>query len=296
MNRLILILLMGVLFASCQPRPQSLSQVKSRYATDDDLRIHYKTVGRGSQALVFVHGLGCDLHTWESQYAAFAQQRGLKLIFIDLPGFGLSSKPAADYTLSFFAEAIEEVLDQEHVRHAILVGHSLGTPVCRQYCFEHPRQVDALCDVDGVYVLLPADTAAAVQYQQAMQAFASGFCQPDVQSYFTGFVSSLAGPHTPQHITSYALSTMPHTPGYVACSTMRNLIDLRHWTGAPITVPTLVVCTQNSGLEPDNQARMQALYPSLTYIQLSTCGHFIHMEQPQLFNQALSQLVSSVRR
>ena len=35
---------------------------------------------------------------------------------------------------------------------------------------------------------------------------------------------------------------------------------------------------------------MQRLYPNLDYTELTTCGHFIHMEQPDMFNEKLRAL------
>lgn len=52
----------------------------------------------------------------------------------------------------------------------------------------------------------------------------------------------------------------------------------------------MVICTQNSGLDPDNKQKMQRLYPNLDYTELTTCGHFIHMEQPDMFNEKLRAL------
>ena len=49
----------------------------------------------------------------------------------------------------------------------------------------------------------------------------------------------------------------------------------------------MVICTQNSGLYPDNRQKMERLYPHLDYTELTTCGHFIHMEQPEMFNEKL---------
>lgn len=52
------------------------------------------------------------------------------------------------------------------------------------------------------------------------------------------------------------------------------------------------ICTQNSGLEPDNEQKMQALYSNLDYTELTTCGHFIHTEQAEMFNEKLKELIS----
>jgi hypothetical protein len=55
----------------------------------------------------------------------------------------------------------------------------------------------------------------------------------------------------------------------------------------------MVICTQNSGLDPDNKQKMLRLYPNLDYTELTTCGHFIHMEQPEMFNNKLKAFIAS---
>ena len=106
------IVLLLVLMASCQTekRPENLGELTSQYITmDDSIRIHYKVYGEGERTLCFVHGFGCDLQTWEPQFEALRQEK-LKLVFLDLPGYGESSKPRVDYTLDLFARAIDKVL------------------------------------------------------------------------------------------------------------------------------------------------------------------------------------------
>jgi len=60
-----------------------------------------------------------------------------------------------------------------------------------------------------------------------------------------------------------------------------------------IDLPVMVICTQNSGLKPDNKQKMQRLYPNLDYTELTTCGHFIHMEQSDMFNEKLKAFIAS---
>ena len=38
---------------------------------------------------------------------------------------------------------------------------------------------------------------------------------------------------------------------------------------------------------------MERLYPHLDYTELTTCGHFIHMEQPEMFNDKLKAFIAS---
>ena len=282
------ILLLAVILAGCSIKPEKLADIASEYATvNDSVRIHYKRYGDGDKTICFVHGFGCDLNTWEEQFKALRDERNLQLVFIDLPGYGESSKPHVEYTLDFFAKAVNAVLYKEHVGDVVLVGHSLGTPVCRQVLMSG-RQGN-LVDIDGVYCFY--DGTETPEYVEAVNQFGHAFDGPECSEVIAGFVTSLTGPETPKYITDYAMSVMPKTPQYVASSTMRNLVERQWWSQRPIQTKTMVVCTQNSGLDSDNRQKMERLYPHLDYTELTTCGHFIHMEQPEMFNEKLKTFI-----
>lgn len=294
--------LLLLLLAGCGKAPGSIRDLPSRYVLlDDSIKVHYKTWGDGAKTVMFVHGFGCDMNAWEAQYEAFRNESDMRLLFVDLPGYGSSDKPHVSYTLSFFSHAVRSVLDTVRCDYAFLVGHSLGTPVCRQAFFEDPARVAGLMDIDGVYCLYPKlsdsptpeEQAAAEGYEAAVQSFASSFDGSACQENIKGFVRSLSGPDTPDEITEYAMSRMPQTPEYVASSTMHNLIDHRWWNGIPFPMPAEVLCTQNSGLEPDNKEQMLALYPMMRYTELETCGHFIQLEQPDTVNESLRRLMDT---
>lgn len=293
MKKTVLYLLFALLLMNCGNKPQTLSELKSEYITiDDSISIHYKIYnekdGADVKTICFVHGFGCDMNTWEKQFEAFRDDENLQLVFIDLPGYGKSDKPHVDYTLEFFAHAVDEVLNANSIKNVVLVGHSLGTPVCRQTLMTTHHQ-GALVDVDGVYCFY--DGTETPEYVEAVNQFGHAFDGPECRDVITGFVSSLAGKNTPKSITDYAMSVMPETPQYVASSTMQHLVEKKWWTNRPIAQPTMVICTQNSGLDPDNKQKMERLYPNLDYTELTTCGHFIHMEQSEMFNKKLKTFI-----
>ena len=295
MKRAILYFVFALLLVGCSSQPQALREVKSEYVTiDDSIRVHYKiwnkTTNPDVKTICFVHGFGCDMNTWVKQFETFHDDEGLQLVFIDLPGYGQSDKPHVEYTLDFFAQAIDEVLNENDIKDAVFVGHSLGTPVCRQVLMMTGHK-GALIDVDGVYCFY--DGTETPEYVEAVNRFGHAFDGPDCRDVITGFVSSLAGKETPQEVTDYAMSVMPKTPQYVASSTMRNLIDKKWWSHFPITQPVMVICTQNSGLDPDNKQKMRCLYPNLDYTELTSCGHFVHMEQSEMFNKKLQTFIAS---
>ncbi|NLD22086.1 MAG: alpha/beta hydrolase [Bacteroidales bacterium] len=274
--------------ASCSNTPDDIIDLQvQKVAIDDSTSVAYRTYGSGRRAIVFVHGFGCDMNSWEAQFDILKEDKSHILVFIDLPGYGISDKPHIDYTLSFFAKAVESVIDDTHVQNPLLVGHSLGTAVCRQVCFEQQDRIGGLCDIDGVYCFYDNATP---EYIEAIDAFSKSFDGDSCREVITGFVYSLAGPDTPQEITEYALSVMPQIPEYVASSTMRNLVNKKWWNGSIINVPTVVICTKNSGLEADNKEKMEMLYSNLDYTELSTCGHFIMLELPEIVSNKLNQI------
>lgn len=299
MKRNFLFLLTILMLVACGHQPQTLNDVKSEFVTiEDGVRVHFKiwpshsstqTLKQSSTqtTLCFVHGFGCDMNTWEKQFEAFRDE-DVQLLFIDLPGYGKSDKPHVDYTLDLFARAIDEVLNANNIKDAVFVGHSLGTPVCRHTLLSTDHG-GALVDVDGVYCFY--DGTETPEYVEAVNQFGHAFDGPDSREVITGFVASLAGKETPQWVSDYAMSVMPETPRYVASSTMQHLVERQWWPNTQLTLPVMVICTQNSGLEPDNRQKMQTLYPNLDYTELTTCGHFIHMEQSELFNQKLKEFL-----
>lgn len=90
-------------------------------------------------------------------------------ILIDLPGHGASDKPETEYTMEYFARAVDAVLSDAHITKATLVGHSMGTNVIIQYLRMYPEKVAALVIVDG-FAPEPPENEEALAKQAASTA------------------------------------------------------------------------------------------------------------------------------
>src|SRR5436309_2727103 len=98
-----------------------LDQAPSKFAQSGGHKVHYKSLGEGKTAVVFVHGWCCDHTVWRDQAAALEGK--VRMLFIDLPGYGKSDKPRIDYTMDVFAKGVDAVLRDAGVEQAVLVGH-----------------------------------------------------------------------------------------------------------------------------------------------------------------------------
>jgi pimeloyl-ACP methyl ester carboxylesterase len=121
--------------------------------TVEGAEIHWSSKGDGPKTVIFVHGWTCDETAWSGQVPAIS--RSHRVITLDLPGHGRSGMPAdGEVSIERFARAVEAVRNTAGVDRAVLVGHSMGTPVVRQYALMYPEHVSALVLVDGL-VLMP---------------------------------------------------------------------------------------------------------------------------------------------
>src|SRR5438445_6529204 len=121
---------------------------KSSWAKYDNGKVHYYDIGdhKSKSALILIHGWTCNADFWKDSYSAFP---GYRVIAIDLPGHGQSDKPRTNYSMEYFARSIDAVMKAAKVKQAVLVGHSMGTPVIRQFYRLYPQEALGLVIVDG---------------------------------------------------------------------------------------------------------------------------------------------------
>jgi pimeloyl-ACP methyl ester carboxylesterase len=101
--------------------------------------------------LVFVHGLGGSQTTWATVLGNFADH--FRVVAIDLPGHGTSSKPSADeggdYSVPALATAVGEVIEKLDLAPAVIVGHSLGGAAALDLALTRPKLVRGLVLVNS---------------------------------------------------------------------------------------------------------------------------------------------------
>jgi pyruvate dehydrogenase E2 component (dihydrolipoamide acetyltransferase) len=107
--------------------------------------------GDAPATLVFVHGLGGSQTTWASVLGNFAD--GFRVVALDLPGHGASSKPSVDeggdYSVPALAAAVGEVIEKLDLAPAVLIGHSLGGATALDLALSRPKLVRGLVLVNS---------------------------------------------------------------------------------------------------------------------------------------------------
>jgi pimeloyl-ACP methyl ester carboxylesterase len=93
--------------------------------------------------ILLVHGIGSSADTWGDIPARLAAA-GPRVIAVDLPGHGESSKEPGDYSLGSIASTLRDLLDHLGLDQVHLVGHSLGGGVSMQFRYQFPDRVDRM--------------------------------------------------------------------------------------------------------------------------------------------------------
>lgn len=118
-------------------------------ALADGRIIHALFAGpRAAQPLVFIHGLGGSLTTWQLVLGDLSGS--WRVVAFDLPGHGRSAKSGnADYSVGGHAAAIAEALESAGISNSILIGHSLGGAVAMQVAIDKPQLAKGLVLIDS---------------------------------------------------------------------------------------------------------------------------------------------------
>ena len=280
------LLLSGNLLSS-PPVPDLLDAAPSRFATYDGARVHYKSLGdpAATTAIVFIHGFSCDLTSWRAQVPAFDGRA--RVLFVDLPGHGKSDRPAVDYTMDRFAGAVDAVMRDAGVEKALLVGHSMGTPVARQFWRKFPAKTLGIAAVDGALKSYFKDEAQ-------VDAFVARFSGPDFEKTMGGFLESTFVPSTPESVKADVRRMSAGFTPRVAASAMKGMFAPAIWTDDAIKVPLLVLVAKSPMWSANYFAYVRTLNPEVTIVEVAGAGHFVMLERPAEVNAALVAFARTV--
>jgi len=257
-------------------------------ASVDGLKLHSTSAGKGSSALIFVHGWTCDDTSWSAQVPEFAKK--YRVLTLDLPGHGKSDVPARDkFSIGLFARAVEAVRAEAGVDRVVLVGHSMGAPVIREYARLYPQRVAGLVAVDG-----PLDLRGFGEPAAGRGAFTPPpMTGPDGLKQREQMIRGMFTPQTPKPLQDQIMAMMIHAPEATAAGAMAAMFDPTIDRAAVITAPALAVYAGTSMI-PD-LATVRQVIPRFEATQVAGTGHFVMMEKPAEFNALLSGFLQKIK-
>ncbi len=148
---------------------RSTAWLHARYVKPDDhfievlgTRLRVRISGPAdARAVILLHGFGSSLETWEPW--ATALDRQYRVIWFDLPGFGLSGPdPSGDYTDRRTVLILAALMDRLGIKKADLIGNSLGGKIAWNFAAAYGERVDRL-------VLISPDGFASLGFEYGVK-------------------------------------------------------------------------------------------------------------------------------
>jgi pimeloyl-ACP methyl ester carboxylesterase len=260
----------------------------SSAASVDGIPLHWTSSGSGPHTLVLVHGWTCDDSSWRAQVPALMGK--YRVLTLDLPGHGKSGKiEAAKFSMDLFARAVEAVRAEARADRLVLVGHSMGVPVIRQYARLYPQRVEALVLVDGVVVLGAPPPPGAQPSQRPEPERMKG---PDGPKNRETMIRGMFTPATPKPLQDHVLKMMLAAPEATAYGAMVATFDPKVWGNDVMTMPVLGLFADKSAL--GNPETTKKVLPNYQHHEVAGTGHFVMMEKPREFNALLIAFVDTL--
>ena len=263
--------------------------------------------------VVFAHGFCNSMGSFHFQRARLAERWGeqVRMVFYDQRGHGQSAAaPIESYNVPQLGQDLESVLRVMVPRGpVVLVGHSMGGMTVLSHARQHPQRYPSrICGVAliasaaqgvsrsplGEALRNPAVEAAkaAARFAPGVLTVGRGAARPVLSPVLKA--ASFGDAHVSPAVVAYAEKMMHNT-------SMRTTVEFLHAlevhdeAGAlPVLgkVPTLIACGDRDLLTPLAKSEAMARQlPKAELVVAEGAGHMVHMEQPELINEALVEFV-----
>ncbi len=238
-------------------------------------------------AVVLIHGIGDKgARDWDGLIPRLAGD--FRVLAVDLPGFGRSSKSNAAYTPDNYVAFLRHLIDEQiKTRPFMLVGHSMGGALALRYAARYPREVAALVIADVPAIL------HRLAYSQHLSHLGIDFLPslyPAQNDHLNNLASNILGAvekaqPTPETIVASATlrkSLLNADPAKIAG--MALAIEDFSFDIANVQAPTLVLWGGRDRIAPLRNARV--LFASLPNAELEifeSSGHTPMDDVPEAF-------------
>ncbi len=260
--------------------------------------------GKGDHTLLLIHGLGSYIKGWKKNIPELSKR--FRVIAVDLPGYGKSDKEAYQYSLSFYADVLSELLEKMEVGKAVFVGHSMGGQISMITALRHPEKVEKLV------LISPA----------GFERFTDG----EGQWFKSVMTEELVFETTIRNIDINLRSNFYETPDdalfmvtdriqikgaadfrkycYAVAENVGAMIDEPMWDKLDrITQPTLILFGENDGLIPNPylhggftrdiaEIGRTQISDNITKV-FPECGHFVQYEKWKETNNSIIEFLTN---
>ncbi|MDO8522503.1 MAG: alpha/beta hydrolase [bacterium] len=233
----------------------------------DGLAVEYEDIGTG-KTVVMLHGWKNNLHTFDA--VTLQLSNSFRVIRIDLPGFGGSEPPPADWKLDDYVGFVKDFLAKLDIRPDILVGHSFGGRITIKGI------ATKVLTAKNIVLISSAGVARRKTFKNSILAVLA-----KIGRVVTAIPPASLWKQEIRRKLYEAIGSDYFRAGALS-QTFLNIIkeDLGSFA-KDISVPTLIIWGDEDDTTPIHEGkRLHQLIRGSKFQVIKGSGHFVHQEEP----------------
>jgi pimeloyl-ACP methyl ester carboxylesterase len=269
------------------------------YLSLDGLRFHYTEWGAASApAVVMLHGLNVQCHTWDPIARGLADQ--YHVICMDMRGHGDSDWSRAGYRVRSMARDVHGLIDALGIGPVHLVGHSAGVRVAIAVAGEKPETIRSLALSDAGPANSKSGAVAMRDFIQATTNLRGFRDEAEARAFYLGWHAEWTPEFIDLHVAhqlrvNWAGKLVPKADPDVQWITGSvSLPDVAYlWKMSKnLVMPTqLMVGRQSNVLDEEVVNKMLATMPNAKVRWFENSGHYFMRERPAEFLEVLQSFL-----
>jgi len=238
---------------------------------------NYKNIGKG-KLLLILHGWGSNSEKWQG-IGELLSKNGMKVIILDLPGFGNSQKPSKVWGLDDYCQFIWGFINFLNLEKFYLLGHSFGGALAVKCALRFPEKIEKLFLVG----------AACFRRKALKKKIFYGIAKIlKVFSFFPGYQSLRKG--------FYKLivrkSDYSYTEGIMKDIYLKIIREDLSEILSRIQIPTIIIWGEKDKIKSVKEARLiQEKIKDSKLEVLPEIGHSPHLENPKKLANILKKFL-----
>jgi len=232
--------------------------------------------------LMLLHGNGHSWHEFGAVIETLAAS--FDVIAWDMPGQAQSADVAADTTIAHYADALADVIEALSLRNVALLGSSVGAFIAAEYALT--RANTAALVLEEMQFRTPEFWANAWPVVEKMFGNTSQ-AHEHIQARFTRSIDAAFAAHLNASLQRVGAERLIGVMRTLSAWDVREALPC-------LTTPTLLLFG-DKGPTVDMAQQMRAAMPNAELRVIENAGHFISIDQPTQFADAVAAFVARVR-
>lgn len=257
--------------------------------------LYYEAHGEG-QPIVFLHGATAGLRFFEPQLMGLSDE--FRAIAVDFRGHGRSEKTELGHTFGQYARDVQSFLEELELDRVVLVGWSMGAIISWEYIHQFGTdRLRAVVDIDMEPSPLKRPDYEYGSYGREDLEGALEAIQQDPIGLLEEQAEALLKEPPTRELRNLILDEGSRTPPSIQGSLTLGLSFLRDYREVlrSVDVPALVCAGADEKWRSVASVEYAAeLIPDARFERFEESGHAITLEEPERFNQVLSEFVESL--